>query len=453
MPDPPTGVVAAAGDGTAAVSWLQPASDGGSAVTSYTVTPHDVSAGTDGPPVSAAGTSAGLSVTNGHQYTFRVTATNSIGESAPSAASNAVAPQAGAPPPASVTQVAPANASTSVSTGSDPAATGGLSSSVTVPAGTGGGVVTVTQGQSTGSAPSGYAFGGVQVDITAPAATAQSPLTLIFTMSPPAGQPPDQLTLDAAAVFRTEGGAPTAVPNCSAGSTSPASPTYRQASPDPCVFSKTYVTIGGVTYIQATMLTSTASRWNTASPAPLGIRVSDTGYTPKAGTLPLGNGAALWTFTGSKPHSATDATGLAVGGKPLFDSGAKTVGTFKYQFPAAGTYAYLSSQKGDKPAVFSGSVAVAPVGSPASGGTTTSYDVRWARVTVSGCVFDVQVRFRPAGSTKWKDWTPWQKGVTTLHAAFVPMLGKGTYAFEARLHNHKTDRASGFSPEAQITVS
>ena len=37
-PDPPTGVAATAGDGQATITWSAPASDGGSPITSYTVT-------------------------------------------------------------------------------------------------------------------------------------------------------------------------------------------------------------------------------------------------------------------------------------------------------------------------------------------------------------------------------------------------------------------------------
>src|SRR5207245_10439865 len=39
VPGAPTGVTATAGHGSATVSWIAPASTGGSAITSYTVTP------------------------------------------------------------------------------------------------------------------------------------------------------------------------------------------------------------------------------------------------------------------------------------------------------------------------------------------------------------------------------------------------------------------------------
>jgi hypothetical protein len=93
VPGAPTGVAAAADTKSAVVSWAAPASDGGSAITGYTITPF---IGTVAQPATTAGAGAtGASVTgltNGTSYTFRVTATNAVGDSAPSVASNAVKP-------------------------------------------------------------------------------------------------------------------------------------------------------------------------------------------------------------------------------------------------------------------------------------------------------------------------------------------------------------------------
>ncbi len=80
-PSVPTGVVAAAGDGTAAVTWT-PGWDGGSAITGFTATATD---GTNTFTCTAAGASAtGCSITgltNGLTYTVTVTATNAVGTS------------------------------------------------------------------------------------------------------------------------------------------------------------------------------------------------------------------------------------------------------------------------------------------------------------------------------------------------------------------------------------
>jgi plastocyanin len=273
-------------------------------------------------------------------------------------------------------------------------------------------------------------------------------------MTPPAGQLLDQFTLDSTQIYRTEsGGTPTALPNCDPSSTDPSSPTYRQASPDPCVFSKQYVTINSITYIQATILTSSASHWNNAAPTPLGVRVADSGYSPRVATQTLAVGNTTWNWNGTRSHSVTDALGLGASGRPLFDSGAKTSGSFGYSFLAAGSYGYKSTVKADAVSSFAGAIGVPAVISPTNGGTTTNFTVTWARQLTSGYVEDVQYRFKPAGSSAWKSWTSWKKGVTTRSGSFTPSQGKGTYAFEARLRSTTTGKASGYSPDALITVS
>ena len=99
-PAPPSNVAGVAADGAATVSWTTPASDGGLAITTYTVT-----AAPGGTKVTVGGsqTSATMSgLVNGTTYTFTVTATNIYGTSDPSPPSNAVVP-AGLPfPPSQV---------------------------------------------------------------------------------------------------------------------------------------------------------------------------------------------------------------------------------------------------------------------------------------------------------------------------------------------------------------
>jgi titin len=89
-PGSPTAVAATGGDASAAVMWTPPASNGGSAITGYTVTsaPGGITASAAGNVTSA--TVSGL--TNGTGYTFTVTATNVAGTGLPSAPSNMVTP-------------------------------------------------------------------------------------------------------------------------------------------------------------------------------------------------------------------------------------------------------------------------------------------------------------------------------------------------------------------------
>ncbi|MFD0631764.1 fibronectin type III domain-containing protein [Catenulispora yoronensis] len=93
-PGAPIGVAAAAGNGSATVTWTAPA-DGGSTITSYTVTPYaDGVAGTPtvvtGAPAAAGATLTGL--TNAVPYTFTVSAANAIGAGPVSQPSNTVVP-------------------------------------------------------------------------------------------------------------------------------------------------------------------------------------------------------------------------------------------------------------------------------------------------------------------------------------------------------------------------
>lgn len=88
LPDAPTVGTATAGDAEAWVSFTAPASNGGSAITNYTVTanPGGNTATGNASPLRVAG------LTNFVAYTFTVTAENTAGTGPASAASNSVVP-------------------------------------------------------------------------------------------------------------------------------------------------------------------------------------------------------------------------------------------------------------------------------------------------------------------------------------------------------------------------
>jgi hypothetical protein len=96
VPAAPTGVTASPLDGGAGVTWAAP-SNGGSPITSYTVTPYVAGVAQtptvlSGNPPATSATITGL--TNGTGYTFTVSATNAVGASPASAPSTVVTPSA-----------------------------------------------------------------------------------------------------------------------------------------------------------------------------------------------------------------------------------------------------------------------------------------------------------------------------------------------------------------------
>jgi hypothetical protein len=90
VPGAPTIGTATAGNARAQVSFTAPVSNGGSAITGYTVlsSPGGLTATGTSSPIAVTG------LTNGTAYSFTVTATNGIGSSNASAASNSVTPSA-----------------------------------------------------------------------------------------------------------------------------------------------------------------------------------------------------------------------------------------------------------------------------------------------------------------------------------------------------------------------
>ncbi|MGC2697440.1 MAG: fibronectin type III domain-containing protein [Candidatus Angelobacter sp.] len=90
VPGAPTGVVATVGNASATIAWTAPANNGGSQITSYTITSNP-----SGLKMTVPATQTGVNftgLTNGLTYVFTVHATNATGNSLESLPSNAVSP-------------------------------------------------------------------------------------------------------------------------------------------------------------------------------------------------------------------------------------------------------------------------------------------------------------------------------------------------------------------------
>lgn len=232
-PGAPCTITAAAGDGVVSVSWTPPANDGGASITQYLITSSPAGFSTTAGGATRTVTLSGLA--NGTPYSFSVKASNSAGIGLGSQ-SAVVTPSAGAPPPQTTIGTIPVTGATVATDppGTVPTASNPLITTVTVPAGSGGGTVSIAETSVSGSPPVGYSFlAGQQVVITSTAATtALNPLKLVFSFDP-ALQP---------VIFRN--GVPVTA-TCNPAGT---------ATPTPCLSS------GGPGTI--TVLTAQPSTWN-----------------------------------------------------------------------------------------------------------------------------------------------------------------------------------------------
>jgi hypothetical protein len=104
VPGAPTSVVATAGNASASLTWTAPSSNGGSAITGYTVTPY-IAGVAQAPQFTGTATNTTVTgLTNGTAYSFTVAASNAVGTGPASAQSNVVTPSA-APTPTFVQSI------------------------------------------------------------------------------------------------------------------------------------------------------------------------------------------------------------------------------------------------------------------------------------------------------------------------------------------------------------
>ncbi|GAB4088472.1 hypothetical protein GCM10028785_11410 [Hydrogenophaga soli] len=163
IPGAPTGVSASANasNGQATVSFSAPASNGGSAITGYTVVSNPAG-GVDAQAGATALSHTVTGLTNGTSYTFTVVATNGVGDSVASVASNAVVPGA------------------VVGTGGRKAALG-AGSWVLNSAQTAGFIPATGHAKSPTSQPAGYSFPHGLLDFTLTGGASGSTATLVLT--------------------------------------------------------------------------------------------------------------------------------------------------------------------------------------------------------------------------------------------------------------------------------
>ena len=393
-PPSPVGVAAGAGDGDAEVSWIAPDTGGGLPLDHYTV--HSLPDTASTPVEVPAGTLTVVvpGLTNGTDYTFTVTATNTAGKtSAPSAPSESITPLSDAAAPEAASAVV--SAGQTLTTGSDATTADPTNTSVDTP---NGGIVSIGEGAMTGTPPAGVTYLGQQIDVTAPDASTANPMRFTFVVDC------SELPAD--------------ISSCSgAGS--------------PLAALQDFGGTGGTT---------------------VNVDVTDTAFVPAAVSVAPGT-SVRWQFVGTKAHSVVDSSRLGKSAAPLFSSGTRSPGSsYTYRFASAGHYPYASTVWGDQ---MKGSIDVPVTLSATTADTDTPVTVTWSSASAPiGYRFDVQYRHQAPGQIGYGLWKGWRTNTTAASSNFTgaDAKGAGSYQFRARLENVSTGKVSGWSAPTELTV-
>lgn len=174
----------------------------------------------------------------------------------------------------------------------------------------------------------------------------------------------------------------------------------------------------------------------------LTVHATDVGdydvFTPARIELQRG-GTVTYVFDGTRPHTATDGSGLG-----LYDSGVVFAGGLDEEFTyvSAGRYDVVCSLHANMDARV-----IVPAGvQPATGTPGTELTVTWASTAApGGYAYDVQLR-KPGG-----DWVTWRNDVSARRDDLTARR-TGTWRFRARMVQPSSTATSDWSPVATAQI-